>query len=166
MKRRRSNRRAAFETFYFVGTTVATAAVLYAMLPVWLGGAFLGMHLIHEMGHYAVLAHFDQKPWLPFFIPLFFIVRGTTAYEGEDPEHLRKAALAGPLAGLVFALAMAAFCLWMGFIDGAFAAGWLALYNVYAALLGSDGRDYRRYTRAWREASVPEEDLVSAPAFA
>jgi len=83
-------------------------------LQIWRGWPFAASLLLilgaHEMGHYFAARRHDVPVTLPFFIPMPFSYFGTLGafIQLRGPASNRRAlfdvAVAGPLAGLVFAL--------------------------------------------------------------
>ena len=138
-------KRAAWQTTYCVGTAAATAAVLYAMLPVWLGMVILAIVAAHEFGHYFMAATLGQDPLLPFFIPLIYGVLGGTTVKGKDPLHLMNVALAGPMVGSIVSIIIMIAAFAMGFLPMVWAAFWMLLFQVWSGTFGADGRRYRRH---------------------
>ena len=138
-------KRAAWQTTYCVGTAAATAAVLYAMLPIWLGIVILAIVAAHEFGHYFSALSLGQNPLLPFFIPLIYGVLGGTTVKGKDPIHLMTVALAGPMVGSIVSVIVMITALAMGFTPMLWAAFWMLLFQVWSGTFGADGRRYRRH---------------------
>ncbi len=76
----------------------------------WYSTAIISILLAHEMGHYLMCRKYGIRATLPFFLPLPFTLFGTlgAVIKMEAPIPNRKAlfdvAVAGPLAGLAFAV--------------------------------------------------------------
>lgn len=138
-------KRAAWQSVYCLGTAAATAAVLYAMLPVWLGAIIFLVVAAHEFGHYFAAAKTGQMPLLPFFIPLIYGVLGGTTVKGRDPNHLQSVALAGPMVGSIVSIIAMFIAIALKFTPMAWASFWMLLFQIWSGTFGADGRRYRRH---------------------
>lgn len=141
----RKLKRAAWQATYCLGTAAATAAVLYAMLPLWLGAVIMLIVAAHEFGHYFAALRLDQMPMLPFFIPLVYGVLGGTTVKGKDPRHLQSVALAGPMIGALISVVIIMISIAIKFTPMAWASFWMLLFQVWSGTFGADGRRYRRH---------------------
>ncbi len=149
----RKVKRAAWQATYCIGSAAATAAVLYAMLPLWLGMLIMIIVAAHEFGHYFAAATTGQMPLLPFFIPLIYGVLGGTTVKGKDPTHLQSVALAGPVVGSIIAIIMMLAAITMRFTPMAWASMWMLLFQVWSGTFGADGRRFRRHKNESKEAA-------------
>lgn len=142
---------AMFEAAVTVATACATAAVLYYLLPFWLGLMILTVLVLHEFGHYFAAYGQRKLPDLPIFIPLIFTVIGMTRVHGMPMDEAGQIILLwGPLVGLIVAAAfLIAAILTTGLGSAMFiAAVWMIVFQIYSATLGSDGRKFWRIRRA------------------
>lgn len=147
-------KRAAWQATYCLGSAAATAAVLYAMLPLWLGAVIMIIVAAHEFGHYFAAMRTSQMPLLPFFIPLIYGVLGGTTVKGKDPNHLQTIALAGPMIGSLVSFAMMLVAVALKFTPMAWASFWMLLFQIWSGTLGADGRRYRRHRNEANEWEV------------
>jgi len=156
-------KRAAWQSAYCLGTAAATAAVLYAMLPLWLGAVIMIIVAAHEFGHYFAAAKTGQMPLLPFFIPLIYGVLGGTTVKGKDPNHLQSVALAGPMVGSIVSIILMMISIAMRFTPMAWASFWMLLFQVWSGTFGADGRRYRRHRNETEEWNVEVTPFQTAP---
>jgi hypothetical protein len=114
------------------------------IFPIWAAILVLLVILTHEFAHYFTAHAVGAKPRLPVFVPLGVGVLGVTRIQGLDSQTRRQVAIAGPLAGLSIAIAIAMVALGTGFVEIAVAALLAAGWEGYAATFGSDGRKFRQ----------------------
>jgi hypothetical protein len=159
---RRKIKNGAMQLGWFVGTVAVSAAVLYYLVPVWLGMLILGVLIVHELAHFGTSQAQGHHAKLPFFIPYGIGITGMThmpwlfkVTEVKDMKAARNAVAAGPFAGLLLCLIVGLASLMVGFTPGAWAALWLGLYQAYGVTLGSDGRKIRRINRGIKDQVAP-----------
>lgn len=132
-----------------LGTAAFTAVAMWWFLPLWLAGSYLAVLMVHEMAHYLTALRLGMEVDLPVFIPLIIAVFGFTHMKfGTDLSKLRKVALAGPIAGGVVAVVLAAVAYIYAMMPMFWACLWLLAFQVFGATFGSDGRKYRFFRRA------------------
>lgn len=142
---------AMVEAAITVATAAATAAVLYYLLPLWLGLMILTTLALHEFGHYFAAVGQRKQPDLPLFIPLIFTVIGVTRVHGMPMDESGQIILLwGPLVGILVAAAFLLAAILVAEIGSAMfiAAVWMIVFQLYSATLGSDGRKFWRIRRA------------------
>jgi Zn-dependent protease len=128
-----------FKLKFLIGF-LAFFGIYWALFGWKFAAGFMICLTIHEAGHYVAVKRRGLKADLPMFLP------GLGAYvrwyhEGVSREDLAAISLAGPLYGLVAALACAA--IWWGTRMGVFlvlanVGAWVNLFNL-TPVLGFDG---------------------------
>lgn len=120
------------------------AGVAMALLfPIWAVLLILLVIVTHEFAHYLTAHAVGAKAEMPIFVPLGFGVLGITRIRGLNQATRRQVAIAGPIAGMSVALAVALCAVLAGFPAVAVAALCAGGYEAYAATFGSDGRKFR-----------------------
>jgi len=162
--KRKSAKRWLFEVGLCLGTAAVTAVAMWWFLPLWLAGSYLAVLMIHEMAHYLTALRLGMEVDLPVFVPLIIAVFGFTHMKfGNDLSKLRKVALAGPIAGMAAATILAVLAYVYAMMPMFWACLWLLAFQIWGALLGSDGRKYRAFRRAQRkDTSDAQTDKVAA----
>lgn len=153
-----------FEVGMCLGTAAFTAVAMWWFLPLWLSASYLAVLMIHEMAHYLTAIKLGMEADLPIFIPLIFAVFGFTHMKLHEVDFskLRKVALAGPIAGALTAIVLAVVAYLYAMMPMFWACLWLLAFQIWGALLGSDGRKYRAFRRASRKDTSEEVDYETA----
>lgn len=133
------------QTAVFVGSVALTYGVMQYFLPLWLNLMMISVSVIHELTHFIVAVRRKQDPRLPFFIPWVYGITSATYVDKTDPVHGQNIALAGPMAGIVVAIAWGIGSGLIGFTPGVYAAAWVLAQQIFYGTFGSDGRHYRRF---------------------
>lgn len=129
---------------WFMGTVAASAAIMLVFYPTWLMVMLLAVLIAHELGHFGAAKLLSTKTALPMFIPLGPLAVGATWIPTKDLKKIRVISMAGPMAGGLVSVAMLIAFLLSGTPLGAWLAGSMAVRELFAATLGSDGRKFRK----------------------
>jgi Zn-dependent protease len=167
-----------FGKVLLTGGTIALSVLAYARgQGIAFGVAFVGLILIHELGHGAAMKAYGIRSGWPVFIPFF----GAMIAMKDKPEHPRieaAIAYAGPVAGTAASLVCAAIGLafhepfWMAL---AYTGFFLNLFNLVPFGFLDGGRIARLLSRrAWILGAVllvvlflqsPSPQLLAIGAF-
>lgn len=125
------------------GSAVATAMLMYAVLGLPVALLILIALIAHETGH-ALLAHISgAQIWPPIFVPFGIGAIGITRVANLDTQFRAAVALAGPAAGFATVAALALLSCVAAAESLILPLVVLAVAEIYAVTLGSDGRKFR-----------------------
>jgi hypothetical protein len=131
-----------------LASAAASAAVLYALLPVTWALGIIYVVIIHEGAHFLTAKAVGLRAALPVFIPLGPLTAGVTAFEVSDLRARWWVYAAGPVAGAAAALLVALMGSWVPLVGlwkpGTILAGAEAL----TLMVGGDGKKMRRALEA------------------
>lgn len=132
------------EVFVALASALGTAGVMYA---IW-GTVFVLISFlvvaIHELGHILAAKKYDADVGYTFFIPLVLGILGATQITNIPKDKAGIIAIAGPIFGLVVALAMLAIVIAFGFTALFVPMITLVAFELFNLFLGSDAKKYRK----------------------
>lgn len=141
MRKRRSN------LVWTIGSTVATAGVMYTIAPLWATGLCILVLLTHEFGHYLLAYGVGGDPATPVLIPILIGAIGVTRVRKLSSLSSRKRRylfLAGPTAGTAVAIALLPVAIVLRSPSLTSALSLAMLFELASGTVGSDGKRWRK----------------------